>query len=96
MRKRTLTAIAMATGLSAIVGVSSPACATDISESDIKNLQQLVIRQQQQLDSQAEQIKALNDKLNSVLGKTEENTASIDTKADKKDFENLKTDTMVV
>lgn len=96
MRKRTLTAIAAATGLSAIVCVSSPACATDISASDIKNLQQLVIRQQQQLDSQAGQIKALNDKLNSVLGKTEENTASIDTKADKKDVENLKTDTMVV
>ena len=96
MKSITKTAIAMVTGLSAMVGVSLTANAANISENDIKNLQQLVISQQQQLDAQAKQIKMLSEKLDSVLGKTEQNSTAIAAKADKNEVENLKTDTMVV
>ena len=96
MKMRAITAIAAVTGMSAIAGVFQPACGAEISESDIKNLQQLVLRQQEQINTQAGQIRMLSEKLDSVLGKTEQNSTAIAAKADKQEMENLQTEAMVV
>ena len=96
MKMRAITAIAAATGMSAILGVTQPVCAAEISQGDIKNLQQLVLRQQEQINIQAAQIRMLNEKLDSVLGKTEQNSTAIAAKADKQEVENLQTEAMVV
>lgn len=96
MKMRAITTIAAVTGMSAILGVSQPACGAEISDSDIRNLQQLVIRQQEQIDVQAGQIRMLSEKLDSVLGKTEQNSTAIAAKADKQEVENLQTEAMVV
>ncbi len=95
MRKRYGVIVVMATAMLVASGSPGSVLAVEVSEADLKALQELVIRQQQQLDAQAGQIRALNDKLDGVLGKTEQNTASIAAKADRQDVENLKSDKLV-
>lgn len=96
MKLRTIAAIATATGVSALIGAPHPALAAGLSDSEARELKQLVIRQQQQLDAQASQIRMLSEKLDGVLGKTEQNSTAIAAKADKKEVENLQTEAMVV
>ena len=96
MEMRAITAIAATAGISAILGAAYPVCAAEISESDIQNLQQLVRRQQEQIDTQAGQIRMLSEKLDSVLGKTEQNSTAIAAKTAKQEAENLRTEAMVV
>ena len=94
MTKQNGKAYALAAGTSLLLAISNPAHAGGSGE--LKDLQQLVNSQQQQLDAQAGEIAALKEALNALLSQNEQTKSAIAEKADKKDIENLHTDTMVV
>lgn len=85
--------LAMAVGTSFVftAGLASAGSGT----GTIQDLEELVIRQQQQLDSQASEIAALKEQLSILLGTAEKNKEALAAKVDKEEFNKMKTDKMV-
>ncbi len=95
MAKRYGKTLALVAGTSLLLGVSSPALAAD-GTGELKTLQLLVDSQQQQLNSQAGEIAALKEALNSLLSQTAQNKPAVAAKADKKEAESSQPESLVV
>ena len=95
MAKRYGKTLALVAGTSLFLGVSSPALAAD-GTGELKTLQLLVDSQQQQLNSQAGEIAALKETLNSLLSQTAQNKPAVAAKADKKEAESSQPESLVV
>ncbi len=96
MKKTYTKWLVLAAGTSFALGGQMTALAGSMSGGSMQDLETLVKNQQSQLDTQASEIAALKEKLNALLGQTEQNKEALADKVDKKEIESLQTDKMVV
>ncbi len=96
MKKSYKTVLAAAVGTSMLLAGSGTVLAGSGSGAgSLQDLEGLVKRQQQQLDSQASEIAGLKEQLNALLGTTAKNKEALAAKVDKEELQKLKVDNMV-
>lgn len=96
MTKQYRKSAVLATKAALFIGIASTVSAGGTDNENIKDLERLVQRQQQQIDVQASEIEALKEMLHALLGQTEQNKTAIAAKADKQDLQNIHNESLVL
>ena len=95
VKKNSKTVVAATVAIATVCASAGSSIAGSHPGGKLHDLEELVQRQQQQLDSQAGEIAALKEQLKTLLGTTEQNKEALTTKADKEEIKNLPLNKMV-